>query len=111
MMLTAVPLILLHKSDALTAVYLIAGGVQRLQRAELIVQASKDCVQKTLKRLEEKITGGAPPPEPPLGVPRLPALLLIRWQAPQQAKVLLICQQSANCTAPHPCTGPDSAQV
>lgn len=33
------------------------GGVQRLQRAELIVQASKDCVQKTLKRLEEKITG------------------------------------------------------
>jgi hypothetical protein len=35
------------------------GGVQRLQRADLIVQASKDCVQKTIKRLEEKITGAA----------------------------------------------------
>jgi hypothetical protein len=33
------------------------GGVQRLQDGELIVQASKDCVQKTLKRLEEKIHG------------------------------------------------------
>lgn len=33
------------------------GGVQRLQQAELIVQASKDCVQKTIKRLEEKVTG------------------------------------------------------
>jgi hypothetical protein len=38
---------------------LATGGVQRLQRADLIVQASKDCVQKTIKRLEEKITGGA----------------------------------------------------
>jgi hypothetical protein len=37
------------------------GGVQRLQRADLIVQASKDCVQKTIKRLEEKITGAAHP--------------------------------------------------
>ncbi|CAK9190599.1 unnamed protein product [Sphagnum troendelagicum] len=33
------------------------GGVQRLFKGELIVQASKDCVQKTLKRLEEKIHG------------------------------------------------------
>lgn len=33
------------------------GGVQRLLDAELIVQASKDCVQKTLKRLEDKIQG------------------------------------------------------
>ncbi|CAM6053663.1 unnamed protein product [Sphagnum tenellum] len=33
------------------------GGVQRLFDGELIVQASKDCVQKTLKRLEEKIHG------------------------------------------------------
>ncbi|CAI5491821.1 unnamed protein product [Closterium sp. Naga37s-1] len=33
------------------------GGVQRLVDAELIVQASKDCVQKTLKRLEEKMEG------------------------------------------------------
>ncbi|KAH7280833.1 hypothetical protein KP509_36G016000 [Ceratopteris richardii] len=33
------------------------GGVQRLQDGDLIVQASKDCVTKTLKRLEEKIHG------------------------------------------------------
>uniref|UniRef100_A0A7S0R8N4 BTB domain-containing protein n=1 Tax=Pyramimonas obovata TaxID=1411642 RepID=A0A7S0R8N4_9CHLO len=33
------------------------GGVQRLMDGDLIVQASKDCVQKTLKRLEEKVTG------------------------------------------------------
>eukprot|EP00246_Nothoceros_aenigmaticus_P007674 TRINITY_DN2164_c0_g1_i2.p1 TRINITY_DN2164_c0_g1~~TRINITY_DN2164_c0_g1_i2.p1 ORF type:complete len:374 (-),score=85.00 TRINITY_DN2164_c0_g1_i2:708-1829(-) len=33
------------------------GGVQRLLDGDLIVQASKDCVQKTLKRLEEKIHG------------------------------------------------------
>uniref|UniRef100_A0A0D6QYQ3 BTB domain-containing protein n=1 Tax=Araucaria cunninghamii TaxID=56994 RepID=A0A0D6QYQ3_ARACU len=33
------------------------GGVQKLQDVELIVQASKDCVAKTLKRLEEKING------------------------------------------------------
>lgn len=39
------------------AVLFATGGVQRLQRADLIVQASKDCVQKTIKRLEEKITG------------------------------------------------------
>lgn len=33
------------------------GGVQKLQDVELIVQASKDCVAKTLKRLEEKLHG------------------------------------------------------
>jgi hypothetical protein len=33
------------------------GGVQRVMDGELIVQASRDCVQITLKRLEEKITG------------------------------------------------------
>eukprot|EP00850_Spirogloea_muscicola_P018463 SM000169S02718 [mRNA] locus=s169:87724:93877:- [translate_table: standard] len=33
------------------------GGVQRLMDGELIVQASKDCVQRTLKRLEEKMHG------------------------------------------------------
>uniref|UniRef100_A0A061SH38 Vacuolar protein 8 n=1 Tax=Tetraselmis sp. GSL018 TaxID=582737 RepID=A0A061SH38_9CHLO len=33
------------------------GGVQRLMNSNLIVQPSKDCVQKTLKRLEEKIHG------------------------------------------------------
>ncbi|XP_024388979.1 ARM REPEAT PROTEIN INTERACTING WITH ABF2 isoform X3 [Physcomitrium patens] len=33
------------------------GGVQRLYDGYFIVQASKDCVQKTLKRLEEKIHG------------------------------------------------------
>eukprot|EP01018_Ginkgo_biloba_P034226 Gb_07904 [translate_table: standard] len=33
------------------------GGVERLQDGELIAQASKDCVAKTLKRLEEKIHG------------------------------------------------------
>ncbi|MED6201704.1 hypothetical protein PIB30_097654 [Stylosanthes scabra] len=32
-------------------------GVQRLQEGEFIVQATKDCVAKTLKRLEEKIHG------------------------------------------------------
>ncbi|KAK9809295.1 hypothetical protein WJX73_002053 [Symbiochloris irregularis] len=33
------------------------GGVQALQQCELLVQPSKDCVQKTLKRLEEKVAG------------------------------------------------------
>jgi HEAT repeat protein len=33
------------------------GTVQRLKDGELIVQASKDCVNKTLKRLEEKMQG------------------------------------------------------
>ncbi|ERN12670.1 ARM REPEAT PROTEIN INTERACTING WITH ABF2 [Amborella trichopoda] len=33
------------------------GGVQKLQNGEFIVQATKDCVAKTLKRLEEKING------------------------------------------------------
>eukprot|EP00193_Tetraselmis_chui_P019389 CAMPEP_0177791712 /NCGR_PEP_ID=MMETSP0491_2-20121128/24096_1 /TAXON_ID=63592 /ORGANISM="Tetraselmis chuii, Strain PLY429" /LENGTH=698 /DNA_ID=CAMNT_0019313995 /DNA_START=331 /DNA_END=2423 /DNA_ORIENTATION=+ len=33
------------------------GGVQRLVNGNLIVQPSKDCVQKTLKRLEEKVSG------------------------------------------------------
>lgn len=33
------------------------GTVQRLKGGELIVQASKDCVNKTLKRLEEKMQG------------------------------------------------------
>ena len=32
-----------------------AGGVQQLLDGNLIVQASKDCVQKTLKRLEDKV--------------------------------------------------------
>ncbi|KAJ9171961.1 hypothetical protein P3X46_015255 [Hevea brasiliensis] len=33
------------------------GGVQKLQDGEFIAQATKDCVAKTLKRLEEKIHG------------------------------------------------------
>ncbi|GMN48799.1 hypothetical protein TIFTF001_017961 [Ficus carica] len=33
------------------------GGVQNLQEGEFIVQPTKDCVAKTLKRLEEKIHG------------------------------------------------------
>lgn len=33
------------------------GGLQRLMDGNLIVQASKDCVAKTLKRLEDKVTG------------------------------------------------------
>ncbi|XP_022722644.1 ARM REPEAT PROTEIN INTERACTING WITH ABF2-like isoform X1 [Durio zibethinus] len=37
--------------------FIRAGGVQRLQDGEFIVQATKDCVAKTLKRLEEKIHG------------------------------------------------------
>ncbi|WJX14759.1 hypothetical protein P8452_04975 [Trifolium repens] len=35
--------------------FIRVGGVQRLQEGEFIVQATKDCVAKTLKRLEEKI--------------------------------------------------------
>eukprot|EP00271_Cylindrocystis_brebissonii_P023021 TRINITY_DN9210_c0_g1_i2.p1 TRINITY_DN9210_c0_g1~~TRINITY_DN9210_c0_g1_i2.p1 ORF type:complete len:701 (+),score=157.95 TRINITY_DN9210_c0_g1_i2:238-2340(+) len=31
------------------------GGIQRLLEGDLIVQASRDCVQKTIKRLEEKM--------------------------------------------------------
>ncbi|EOY05612.1 PREDICTED: ARM REPEAT PROTEIN INTERACTING WITH ABF2 isoform X2 [Theobroma cacao] len=37
--------------------FIMVGGVQRLQDGEFIVQATKDCVAKTLKRLEEKIHG------------------------------------------------------
>ncbi|XP_058769649.1 ARM REPEAT PROTEIN INTERACTING WITH ABF2-like isoform X2 [Vicia villosa] len=37
--------------------FIRVGGVQRLQEGEFIVQATKDCVSKTLKRLEEKIHG------------------------------------------------------
>ncbi|XP_047333820.1 ARM REPEAT PROTEIN INTERACTING WITH ABF2 [Impatiens glandulifera] len=33
------------------------GGVQKLQDGEFIVQPTRDCVAKTLKRLEEKING------------------------------------------------------
>ncbi|GAB2220167.1 hypothetical protein Drorol1_Dr00007810 [Drosera rotundifolia] len=33
------------------------GGVQKLQEGEFICQATKDCVAKTLKRLEDKIHG------------------------------------------------------
>ncbi|CAN6811782.1 unnamed protein product [Brassica oleracea] len=37
--------------------FIRVGGVQKLQDEEFIVQATKDCVSKTLKRLEEKIHG------------------------------------------------------
>ncbi|KAK4257923.1 hypothetical protein QN277_007447 [Acacia crassicarpa] len=37
--------------------FITVGGVQKLQDGEFIVQATKDCVAKTLKRLEEKIHG------------------------------------------------------
>ncbi|KAG6582287.1 ARM REPEAT PROTEIN INTERACTING WITH ABF2, partial [Cucurbita argyrosperma subsp. sororia] len=37
--------------------FIRVGGVQKLQDGEFIVQATKDCVAKTLKRLEEKIHG------------------------------------------------------
>ncbi|GMI71933.1 ARM repeat protein interacting with ABF2 [Hibiscus trionum] len=37
--------------------FIRVGGVQQLQDGEFIVQATKDCVAKTLKRLEEKIHG------------------------------------------------------
>ncbi|XP_015888046.1 ARM REPEAT PROTEIN INTERACTING WITH ABF2 [Ziziphus jujuba] len=37
--------------------FIRVGGIQKLQDGEFIVQATKDCVAKTLKRLEEKIHG------------------------------------------------------
>ncbi|XP_021889413.1 ARM REPEAT PROTEIN INTERACTING WITH ABF2 isoform X2 [Carica papaya] len=37
--------------------FIRVGGVQKLQDGEFIVQATKDCVAKTLKRLEENIRG------------------------------------------------------
>ncbi|GAB2266576.1 hypothetical protein Dimus_001572 [Dionaea muscipula] len=37
--------------------FIRVGGVQTLQDGEFICQATKDCVSKTLKRLEEKIHG------------------------------------------------------
>uniref|UniRef100_A0A2P2LPB0 ARM REPEAT PROTEIN INTERACTING WITH ABF2 isoform X2 n=1 Tax=Rhizophora mucronata TaxID=61149 RepID=A0A2P2LPB0_RHIMU len=37
--------------------FIRVGGVQKLQDGEFIVQPTKDCVAKTLKRLEEKIHG------------------------------------------------------
>ncbi|KAB1214217.1 hypothetical protein CJ030_MR5G023130 [Morella rubra] len=37
--------------------FIRVGAVQKLQDGEFIVQATKDCVAKTLKRLEEKIHG------------------------------------------------------
>ncbi|KAJ6306657.1 hypothetical protein OIU78_021885 [Salix suchowensis] len=36
---------------------IMAGGFQKLQDGEFIVQQTKDCVAKTMKRLEEKIHG------------------------------------------------------
>ncbi|GAB4829604.1 hypothetical protein Ancab_019272 [Ancistrocladus abbreviatus] len=36
---------------------IISGGVQKLQEGDFIVQPTKDCVAKTLNRLEEKIYG------------------------------------------------------
>lgn len=37
--------------------FIKVGGIQKLLDGEFIVQATKDCVAKTLKRLEEKIRG------------------------------------------------------
>ncbi|KAL5561677.1 hypothetical protein UlMin_031424 [Ulmus minor] len=37
--------------------FIKGGGVQKLQQGEFVVQPTKDCVAKTLKRLEEKIHG------------------------------------------------------
>ncbi|KAK9672003.1 hypothetical protein RND81_12G069500 [Saponaria officinalis] len=37
--------------------FIKVGGIQKLQEGEFIVQATKDCIAKTLKRLEEKIHG------------------------------------------------------
>ncbi|GAV74791.1 Arm domain-containing protein/BTB domain-containing protein [Cephalotus follicularis] len=37
--------------------FIRVGGIQKLQDGEFIVQATKDCVAKTLKRLEDKIHG------------------------------------------------------
>ncbi|KAJ6898846.1 ARM REPEAT PROTEIN INTERACTING WITH ABF2-like isoform X2 [Populus alba x Populus x berolinensis] len=37
--------------------FISVGGVQKLQDGEFTVQATKDCVAKTLKRLEERIHG------------------------------------------------------
>lgn len=37
------------------AAFIKVGALQKLQEGEFIVQATKDCVAKTLKRLEEKI--------------------------------------------------------
>ncbi|CAL9176359.1 unnamed protein product, partial [Musa hybrid cultivar] len=37
--------------------FIKAGGVQKLQDGEFIIQATKDCVAKTMKRLEEMING------------------------------------------------------
>ncbi|KMZ74796.1 arm repeat protein interacting with abf2 [Zostera marina] len=38
--------------------FIKVGGVQKLQEGEFIVQVTKDCVAKTLKRLEENIHNG-----------------------------------------------------
>ncbi|XP_065034865.1 ARMADILLO BTB ARABIDOPSIS PROTEIN 1-like isoform X1 [Musa acuminata AAA Group] len=37
--------------------FIKVGGFQKLQDGEFIIQATKDCVAKTMKRLEEKING------------------------------------------------------
>uniref|UniRef100_A0A7N0SYL5 BTB domain-containing protein n=1 Tax=Kalanchoe fedtschenkoi TaxID=63787 RepID=A0A7N0SYL5_KALFE len=37
--------------------FIMVGGIQKLQEGDFIVQATKDCVAKTLKRLEDKIHG------------------------------------------------------
>ncbi|XP_065035171.1 ARM REPEAT PROTEIN INTERACTING WITH ABF2, partial [Musa acuminata AAA Group] len=37
--------------------FIKVGGVQKLQDSEFVNQATKDCVAKTIKRLEEKING------------------------------------------------------
>ncbi|XP_074275091.1 ARM REPEAT PROTEIN INTERACTING WITH ABF2-like [Silene latifolia] len=47
---------LADNEDNVAAVIKI-GGVQKLQEGEFIVQPTKDCIAKTLKRLEEKLHG------------------------------------------------------
>ncbi|BBN18961.1 hypothetical protein MPTK1_8g06830 [Marchantia polymorpha subsp. ruderalis] len=70
------------------------GGVQRLQDGDLIVQASKDCVQKTLKRLEEKIHG------------RVLKHLLYLMRSNEK-----VVQRRVACTLAHLCTPDDQRSI
>ncbi|CAD5183980.1 unnamed protein product [Musa acuminata subsp. malaccensis] len=45
------------ENEANISDFIKVGGVQKLQDGEFIIQATKDCVAKTMKRLEEKING------------------------------------------------------
>lgn len=57
------------------------GGYQTLESAQLVIQQSKDCVAKTLKRLNEKLSPKSVEPGETSGRPETAPALLRTLQA------------------------------